>query len=129
MSKIKATIIWLLRNWEVVLLVSALTLVYLNIMREKEANQKALAAALATNKATLEAQNVELKKVEALIKKANEDRQERDVAIQKETEYHREVIVKEVQAKVKESNDKKPEDLAMDFAKSFGAEYVKIGEE
>jgi hypothetical protein len=129
MAAIKTIIGWLAKNWPYVLVVIALVLIYSNLMKEKETNQKALNAALATNKAIMEAQSNEIKKVEALIQKAGEEKEKRDKEIQKETEYHREVIVREVQARVKASNEKAPDDLARDFAKSFGAEYVKVNED
>lgn len=128
-STIKTIFEWLTKNWHYILIVLVLIFIYSDLTKEKEASQKALNAALATNKAVIEAQEKEIKKVQVLIQKAGQEKEKRDKEIQKETEYHREVIIREVQARVKVSNEKKPDELAKDFAKSFGAEYVKINEE
>ena len=116
---------WIQKYWPWLLGALIALLVGLKVHDNAVAREKVLQAAVKTELVVTTAQQTEVKEVAKVVEAAQEERERTDERIEQTVAEQKEEIKKEITIRVKQSNEKKPEELAVDFAKTFGAAYVK----
>lgn len=117
---------WLLDRWQLVLAAIAALIAYLKIKENDrlKAEQEANEAAEKTRQAKLRAEEEEKERVRQAELRAEEEKRKRDEIIKNERKETDAKIDEQVNEQI-EKDVKDPENLAQDFASTFGGTYVK----
>lgn len=114
--------------WKLLLGIAISSIVFNRCHSEGIKKYEAKVAVIETDLLIEKEKNVQQKKLNDILIKANLDKAERDAKIIEVKEIEVIEVKKEIQKKIIKDLEKSPSDLAKDFANEFGATYVKNNE-